>query len=77
MLRCMSATRTQIYLTDEQRSRIDALAATEGVTMAEIVRRALDAFLVDDDPDPLPALAATFGADPNAAMPDRTEWQRG
>ena len=35
---CMSATRTQVYLTEEQRHRIDALAEAEGVTMAEIER---------------------------------------
>jgi hypothetical protein len=73
----MSATRTQIYLSGEQRSRIDALAEAEGVTMAEIVRRALDAYLEEESPDPRPALATTFGADPALAPPDRDEWARG
>ena len=73
----MSATRTQVYLTEEQRTRIDTLAAAEGVTMAEIVRRALDAYLDEESPDPRPALAATFGADPYAAAPSRDEWDRG
>ena len=45
MLCCMSATRTQVYLTEQQRERIDDLASAEGVTLAEIVRRALDAYL--------------------------------
>ncbi|HVM52900.1 MAG TPA: CopG family transcriptional regulator [Acidimicrobiales bacterium] len=72
----MSATRTQIYLTPEQRDRIDAIAAAEGVTMAEVIRRALDRFLIADA-DPSAALAATFGADPHATMPDRDEWDRG
>lgn len=73
----MSATRTQVYLTDEQRQRIDALADAEGVTMAEIVRRALDAYLNDKHPDPVLALAATFGANPEATVPSRDEWDRG
>jgi predicted DNA-binding protein len=73
----MSATRTQIYLTDEQRRRVDALAETEGVTMAEIVRRALDAYLEDEHPDPRAALAATYGADPALVAPSRDEWSRG
>lgn len=72
----MSATRTQIYLTDEQRRRIDALTAAEGVPMAEVVRRALDAYL-PDDADTDAALARTFGAQPDAAVPARGSWQRG
>lgn len=77
MLCCMPATRTQVYLTEEQRQRIDALAEAEGITMAEVVRRALDAYLDEENPDPRPALAATFGADPHAAFPSRDEWDRG
>jgi hypothetical protein len=73
----MSATRTQVYLTEEQRRRVDALAAAAGLTMAEIVRRALDAYLDDESPDPGPALAATYGADPSATAPNREEWGRG
>jgi hypothetical protein len=77
MLCCMPATRTQVYLTEEQRRRLDALAAAEGVTMAEVVRRALDAYLDEEGPDPRPALATTFGAAPRAAAPSRDEWDRG
>ncbi|NNL68488.1 MAG: CopG family transcriptional regulator [Acidimicrobiia bacterium] len=73
----MSATRTQVYLTEEQRRRIDALAEAEGVTMAEIIRRALDSYLEEDAPDPVLALAATFGAAPDAMVPNRDEWDRG
>jgi len=72
----MSATRTQIYLTEDLRARIDRAAATEGVTMAELVRRALDEYL-GDDTDPAPALSATFGADPTADVPSRDTWRRG
>ena len=73
----MSATRTQVYLTEEQRRRIDALAEDEGVTMAEIIRRALDLYLEDEAPDPELALATTFGAAPEATVPSRDEWARG
>jgi len=75
ILHCMS-TRTQVYLTDEQRRRIDELANAAGVTMAEIIRRALDGYL-DDQADPEPSLAATFGAAPDFSVPTRDEWDRG
>lgn len=72
----MSATRTQVYLTADQRARIDRVAAAEGVTMAEVIRRALDDYL-DDDVDATEALAATFGASPSAEVPGRDGWHRG
>ena len=68
------AHRTQIYLTDEQRARIGELAERRQVTMAEVVRRALDAYLdLADDVD------ATFGAAPGIRnrVPGRHEWARG
>jgi metal-responsive CopG/Arc/MetJ family transcriptional regulator len=72
----MSAIRTQIYLTEDQRARVDRVAATEGVTMAELIRRALDEYL-GDETDPGSALAATFGADSSADVPSRDDWRRG
>ena len=72
----MSSTRTQVYLTDEQRERIDRVAAAEGVSMAQVIRRAVDEYL-DDRPDPEAALAATFGAAPDAIAPSRDTWSRG
>ncbi len=72
----MSATRTQIYLTAEQRQRVDRVARARGVTMAEVIRTALDQYLADDA-DPAVALAATFGADPAVSDPSRDEWERG
>lgn len=71
----MGATRTQVYLTDDQRRMIDELAQAEGVTLAEVVRRALDAYL-GAERDAAAALASTFGADPEASMPSRDEWDR-
>lgn len=72
----MSATRTQVYLTEEQRRQIDQIVRAEGVTLAEVVRRAIDIYLAAER-DPGPALAATFGADPDAHVPSRDEWDRG
>lgn len=64
-----------MYLTQRQRERIDREAAAEGVTMAEVIRRAIDRYL-GDDTDQASAFAATFGADPGASAPDRDEWDR-
>ena len=72
----MTATRTQVYLTERQRERIDRAAQARGVTMAQIIRSALDEYL-DEDYDPSSALAVTFGADPAMAPPSRDEWSRG
>ncbi len=72
----MSATRTQVYLTEHQRRMIDEIAQAEGVSLAEVVRRALDAYL-QAERDAAAELASTFGADPNAAEPSRDDWDRG
>lgn len=74
--RCMSAIRTQVYLTESQRERIDRMARARGVTMAEVIRSALDEYLVDDA-DAAETLAATFGADLRVSAPSRDEWDRG
>lgn len=72
----MSATRTQIYLTEAQRQRIDRVTTAEGIPMAEVIRRALDAYLGDEE-DAVVALSSTFGAVPDASVPSREDWQRG
>jgi predicted transcriptional regulator len=73
----MSALRTQIYLSPEQRRRVDEVAALEDVSLAEVIRRALDAYLETQDVDSAARLSATFGADPDVSYPDRDEWDRG
>jgi len=65
-----------VYLTEEQRRRIDRIARARGVTMAEVIRSALDRYL-EEDADPVGALAETFGADPSITPPSREEWDRG
>lgn len=43
--------RTQIQLTEEQASRLKSLAAKQGVSMAELVRRGVDLLLNGASPD--------------------------
>lgn len=73
----MSATRTQIYLTSEQRKRLDALSVRTGRTLADLIREAVDGYLAGGPSDPAESLAATFGALPAIAVPSRDEWDRG
>ncbi|MEX2458198.1 MAG: CopG family transcriptional regulator [Actinomycetota bacterium] len=73
----MPATRTQIYLTAEQRRRLDQLARGRDASLAEVIRDAVDAYLERVAPDPSEALEATFGALPRLKVPPRDEWDRG
>ncbi|MGH9063253.1 MAG: ribbon-helix-helix protein, CopG family [Acidimicrobiales bacterium] len=67
------ATRTQIYLTDEQRARLAERARRQGVPMSRLIRDAVDSLLAGEDD-----LDATFGAAPSVAcgVPPRSEWDR-
>jgi len=73
----MGATRTQVYLTPEQRRRLDALRRREDRTLAELIREAVDRYLQEEPADAEKALKATFGALPELDVPDRAEWDRG
>ena len=78
MVCCMSATRTQVYFTEEQRRRLDVLAERDGRTLAALVRAAVDAYLdATARPDLDMALDEAFGSIPNLAVPDRSDWDRG
>jgi Ribbon-helix-helix protein, copG family len=70
----MAALRTQIYLTSDQRRRLDAIARAEGRPLAGVIRDAVDEYLDQIAPDPEEALARTFGAAPGFALPSRAEW---
>lgn len=81
MVCCMSgATRTQVYLTVEQRAGLDERARTERKTMAHVIRDAVDTYLADgvDDVERERLLDQTFGAVPGlgARVPSRDEWGR-
>ena len=67
------ATRTQIYLTDEQRARLQERARATGVPMSQLIRDAVDSWLAGEDD-----LAATFGSSPDIGkrIPPRSEWDR-
>lgn len=59
---CMQ--RTNIYLEDAQTEALDRLAADEGISRAELIRRMLDRGLVGRDEDlagDLSAIEASFG----------------
>lgn len=72
----MAARRTQIYLTSEQRRRLDERRRRERRTLAELVREAVDAYLADRPVDPATALDSTFGTLPKLKVPNRDEWER-
>ncbi|MGH2950898.1 MAG: CopG family transcriptional regulator [Solirubrobacterales bacterium] len=72
----MAATRTQVYLTDEQRARLDAVARRDRRSLAEVIREALDLFLDEVAPDPDAALEEAFGSAPGLEAPSRGEWSR-
>lgn len=76
-MRCMQ--RTQIYLSDEQRRLLDRAARREGVSVAEVIRRAVDEHLGRRERrgDAEAALAGTAGALPDLEVPPRREWDRG
>jgi len=50
--------RVNIYLTDKQIERLHLRAEQEGIPMAELARRAIDAFLAWDDPTYIPQLTS-------------------
>ena len=72
----MAATRTQIYLTEDQRDRLDELVRREGRSLAALIRVAVDEFLARSAPDPEQALDLTFGSAPEFEVPPRNEWDR-
>jgi hypothetical protein len=73
----MSATRTQVYFTVDQRRRLDAQARREGKTMAEVVREAVDAHVASEPRALGTVLDETFGSIPDLETPPRSEWDRG
>lgn len=71
MLRCMQ--RTNIYLEERQTEALDRLAAAEGVSRAEIIRRLIDRALhgTDELSADVAAFSASFGILPDADAPSR------
>ena len=73
----MAATRTQVYLTKEQRARLDEIRRRDGRALAELVREAIDAYLGRSVPSVDDALRETAGVLPDLEVPKRDEWDRG
>ena len=73
----MGATRTQIYLTPEQRQKLDVRRKREHKTLAAVVRDAIDAYLRAPEPkaDYQRVLNETFGSLPDLTVPSRDEWE--
>ncbi|HEV3045785.1 MAG TPA: CopG family transcriptional regulator [Solirubrobacteraceae bacterium] len=79
-----AATRTQIYLTADQRRQIDELRARDGRTLAQFVRAALDEYLAAHGPAAEERRRAerkrvfdeTFGSAPDFPYPNRGEPDR-
>ena len=71
----MSATRTQIYLQQSQRRRLDEIAGARGSSLASIVREAVELYIDQAPVDPAAALESTFGAAPEARLPERGDWE--
>jgi predicted DNA-binding protein len=71
----MASTRTQIYLTRDQRRRLDELGQADGRTLAALVREAIDRYL-EASPDAEETLTETFGSLPDLEVPPRSEWDR-
>ncbi|HEV2070445.1 MAG TPA: CopG family transcriptional regulator [Acidimicrobiales bacterium] len=73
----MPSVRTQVYLTTDQRARLDELARSQGTSLAALVRQAVDQLLAEEGPDSITALNATFATMPDLEVADRDEWDRG
>jgi Arc/MetJ-type ribon-helix-helix transcriptional regulator len=81
----MAATRTQVYLTEDQRREIEELRASDGRSLAEVIRAALDDYLAThgraakerERAATQRVLDETFGIAPDFPYPDRSDWDRG
>ena len=71
----MPAIRTQVYLTKEQRQKLDSRRRREHKTLAAVVRDAIDAYVSKEKPaDVRKTLDETFGVATKFSVPSRDEW---
>ena len=72
----MPAVRTQVYLSSDQRRKLDARRRRERKTLAAVIRDAIDAYVgTDRTRDVEKVLDETFGVNPNFTVPSRDEWE--
>lgn len=70
--------RTQIYLTSEQKARIEAIAKSRSVPMADVIRDAVSHYLAVSDPgERSRVLQRTFGSVTEWKEQDGLELSRG
>ena len=50
--------RLSFYLSDQQISALKGVAGETGISLSEIIRRAIDAFIVEQNGDPKPPVAS-------------------
>lgn len=72
----MPATRTQVYLTETQRRRLDERCRLRGISLAEAVREAVDLYIAGTGDACQESLDDTFGQAPRIDVPSRDEWAR-
>jgi hypothetical protein len=64
--------RTNVYLTEKQVERLHVRASQEGLAIAELIRRAIDAFLAWDDPtytpQPKPQIRKAHSSPPQKGL---------
>ena len=63
-----------MYLQPHQRQRLDEIAEARGVSLASVVREAVDLYIAEAPVDPTTALESTLGAAPEAQVPGRDDW---
>jgi hypothetical protein len=66
-----------VYLTAMQRERLDELTRRRGVSLATVIRDAIDRYLAEARPGLGEALAASYGRLPDLEVPSRDEWDDG
>lgn len=70
--------RTQIYLTKQQKEKLDMLSQTSGRSQSELIREAIDHFLVLNHPEKGNDIMAAFGIwKDRDDLPDFDELRKG
>jgi len=63
-----------VYLQPHLRQRLEEIAESRGLSLASVVREAVDLYIAEAPVDPTTALESTFGAAPEAQVAGRDDW---